>query len=549
MQAKTRFLPQPEWIVAVLVTAAAVALHFYYWLHIGGLWRDEVNQVSISTRHSFVEMAKDSFPVLTPLAVHAWVAAGPGASDLGLRAFGLLVGLGILAMLWISSWKIRRAPPLLALVLFGLNSSLIFFGDSIRAYGLGSLLAAALTASAFYFVQKPSIARAIWLGLSAMLSVQVLYNNAVLVAAVCFGAWAVCWRRNDKRAAVQILLVAVVSAASLIPYWGNLVANVGTSVILRSGVELLRFFNSYKDTLGYPLSGYIYVWILLYVVVVSLAIAGFRQTSNVPEKTDSPFSYGDLNLFAAVTITLAAVGFPVFFWRAQLPMQSWYILSFMALVAMCFDATLTAFRGWLRAAFLVLVAATACVSAHKTSKLLAGAHFTDVDIYARALQANASPKDYIIVEPWHWGITFNYYFKGETPWDTLPPLEDHSTHRFDLVQQQLRDTNAMAPVFQQMTRALQSGHRVWILVDSHLGMSVPPPGSHPPASLPAAPLPNTGWADWPYTRVWASQVACFLSDHSDFAQLQSARMTSGRFITEDMQLFVASGWKTNSPAP
>jgi hypothetical protein len=157
--------------------------------------------------------------------------------------------------------------------------------------------------------------------------------------------------------------------------------------------------------------------------------------------------------------------------------------------------------------------------------------------------ANATPRDYIIVVPWHWGITFNYYFKGATPCDTLPPITDHSAHRFDLVQKQLKNTNAIAPIFRQITQTLQSGHRVWILANTGW-MGVPGPGRHPPASLSAAPLPDTGWADWPYTRVWTSQIACFLSDHSDFAQMQV--VSAGRYITEDMQLFGATGWTTNS---
>ncbi|HTR42057.1 MAG TPA: hypothetical protein VMH87_10625 [Pseudomonadales bacterium] len=544
MQAKKTFLPQPEWIIAILITTAAVLLHLHFWLHIGGLWRDEVNQVSISGRHSFAEMAKDSFPILMPLTVHTWAAAGLARTDLGLRTLGLLVGLGILAALWISNWKIRRAPPLLGLALFGLNSSLIFFGDSIRAYGLGSLFAAALTATAFYFVQKPSTARAVCLGLLAILSVQVLYNNVVLVAAVCFGAWVVCWRHQDKRAALQILLVATVSAASLLPYTQSLIASAGFSDILRSGVKLPRFFASYTDTLGYPLSGYIWIWILLYAAIVFLAVAGSPRTQDL-QKNENVISNDDLNLFAAVAIIIAAVGFPVFFWRAQLPMQSWYVLSFMALVAVCFDATLAAFRGLIRVVFLAFVAVTACISIPTTAKLLNAAHFSSVDIYAQALMANAAPKDYIIVEPWLFGITFNYYFKGTTPWDTLPPIADHSTHRFDLVQQQLKNTNAMAPVFQQITQTLQSGHRVWILADAGW-MGVPNPGSHPPASLPPAPLPDTGWSDRPYTLVWASQTACFLSDHSDFVQVKS--LSADRFITENVQLFTASGWKTNALA-
>lgn len=32
-----------EWVAAIVITAAAVALNFYYWHHMGGLWRDEVN--------------------------------------------------------------------------------------------------------------------------------------------------------------------------------------------------------------------------------------------------------------------------------------------------------------------------------------------------------------------------------------------------------------------------------------------------------------------------------------------------------------------------
>jgi hypothetical protein len=540
----------PEWIAAALITIAAIALHLHFWLHIGGLWRDEVNLVSISGRHSFGEMAKDSFPLAMPLIVHAWIAAGPGGTDMGLRFLGLLTGLGILATLWIANWKIRRAPPLLGLALFALNSSLIFWGDSLRAYGMGSLFAAALAASAFVYLKQPSVRRAVWLGFFAVLSVQFLYNNAVLVAAICFGGWVVCWRRKDKRAALQILIVAVVSAASLLPYLHTLIVNTTTSVILRSGVDLTRFFASYTDTLGYPFTGYTYIWILLYGTVVVLACAGFRRKTETSDTADDQAPMDtiysrDLNLFAAVTLTLATIGFPIFFWRAQLPMQSWYVLPFMAMVAVCFDAVLV-FRRWIsRAALLLFVAFTACCSVRDTNQLLAG-HFSSVNLYARLLNTAATPKDYIIVQPWLYGITFDHYYNGAAPWDTLPPLTDHSLHRFDLVQLQLQNTNAMEPVFQKMTQTLQSGHRVWILAARNW-MGVPGPGQHPPASLPAAPLPNTGYADWPYTQVWGAQVACFLADHgSEFGQLKS--LSDERFITEDMVLFAAGGWKTNTLA-
>lgn len=514
-------------------------------MHVGGLWRDEVNLITISGRHTFGEMAKDSFPVVMPLAVHTWMVIGLGSSNLSLRILGLLVGLSILTVLWVASWKIRRAPPLLGLALFALNSSLVFFGDSLRAYGLGSLLAAAFMASAFIFLQQPSPRRAIWVTLFAILSVQVLYTNAVLVAAVCFGAWAVCWRRKDARAALQILFGAVISALSLLPYTHNLIANTTTSVILRSGVELPRFFASYRDTLGYPFSGYLYVWIVLYAAIVFYACLGFRA-KEAPTEPAVGIPPHDFNLFAAVALTIAGVGFPVFFRVAQLPMQSWYILPFMAGAAVCFDAVLPVFRGLKRAIAFGFIAATALAAALTTDGIVKQ-HFSDVDLYAQRLTAAAEPNDYIIVDPWLFGITFNYYYKGTTPWDTLPPLTDHSLHRFDLVQLQLQNTNAIAPVLQHIAQTLQSGHHVWILAAKGW-MGIPNPGQGPPPTLPPAPLKDTGWADWPYTQVWAAQVACFTADHStQFSQLKG--LSNERFITEDMVAFVADGWKTNSIVP
>jgi hypothetical protein len=543
MQAKKSFLSQSEWIVAILITAIAVAMHFYYWNHIGGLWRDEVNLLNVSASHSLGDMTKDSFPLLMPLTIRAWLVAGLGNSDSGLRLLGLLVGLGILAALWISSWKIRRSPPLFSLVLFALNGWLIFFGDSLRGYGLGSLLALALTASALLFLQRPSTGRFIWLGLFSILSVQALYHNAVLVAAVCFGAWAVCWRRKDRRAAVQILLVAVVAAASLLPYAHTLFGIAGHSDVLRSGVKLPRFFVSYTDTLGYPLAGFIYVWVLLYAILVFFTLTSLQHKVQVSEKTHSPCSTDDLNLFAVVTLTLAAVGFPIFFWRAQLPMQSWYVLPFMASAVVCFDAGLLVCRGIVRAAFLAFFIVTASFSVSSTSRIL-NQHFSNVGTYARALTTSAAPNDYIIVEPWFYGITFNHYFKGTTPWNTLPPLTRHDTHHFDDVQLQLQNTNAIAPVLEQIAATLQSGHRVWILA-ANGWMGIRPRGTPAPPSLPPAPLKDSGWSDFPYARNWASQVADFLSNHSrKFVQFENP--SAERYVTEDMALFAADGWNTNS---
>jgi hypothetical protein len=551
---------KPEWIVAVLITLAVCALHFYYWLNIGGLWRDEVNLIVLSHRHSFADMAKDSFPVLMPLIVRFWFAVGLGGSDLHLRLIGLMVGLGTVAALWVGSWRIRREPPLIGLVLLGLNSTMIFFGDSLRAYGLGSVVALMLTASAFVFLQRPSTLRALWLALFAILSVQVLYHNAVLVAAVCFGAWAVCWRRGDSRAAIQVLIVAIVSAVSLLPYvhtLGILTSGEPTTLVFRRGATLFRFILSCKDILGYPLSGFIYVWPALALMIVVCACIGLWRAASAARqhrptgRADLPVSqdvrsvtvpHADFSLFASVTVILAAVGFPIFFWRAQMPMQSWYLLPFVASAVVCFDGARPDFSGVLRAVFLALVAGTAILSGLTTANLL-NRHFSNVNIFAKELAEDAAPNDYVLVYPWNWAITFNYYYDGATSWNTVPPLSDHSIHRVDLMVAQMENTNALAPVFEKISQTLKAGHRIWYLGPANT--RIPAPGTPPLASLPLPPLKYSGWSESPYSFVWGSQTLQFISDHSlKFQQFKFSSLDG--YITENMDIFVADGWRTNS---
>jgi len=558
MDLKKKLWLQPEWIAAILITFAVCALHFYYWLHIGGLWRDEVNLIVLSHRHSFADMARDSFPVLMPLIVRVWFAIGLGGTDLHLRLIGLMVGLGTVAALWVGVWKIRREPPLIGLVLLGLNSTMIFIGDSLRAYGLGTVVAVLLTASAFVYLRKPSTKRAAWLALFAVLSVQVLYHNVVLVAAVCCGAWAVCWRRADKRAAVQVLIVAIVSAASLMPYVGilhGLTSGDPASQVFRTGATMRRFIWSCEDTLGFPRWGYVYAWAGLALILIVCACmgvwrgcravptafeAGGEEAASTGRRDGCPAA--DLSLFASVTLILAAIGFPVFFWRAQMPMQSWYLLPFLGLAVVCFDGGRPVFPGLLRSVFIALVAGSAVLSGLATASLLAR-HFSNVEIFAKELAADAGPDDYILVHPWNWAITFNYYYKGITPWNTVPPLSDHSIHRVDLVLAQMENSNALAPVMAKISQTLKSGHRVWFLGVAN--MQFPKPGTPPLKSLPSPPLKYSGWSESPYSSVWCSQTIQFLVDHS--VKFRQFKYSSLDGLTENMELYVADGWTNAVP--
>jgi len=88
-----------------LISLAGAGIHLAFLTHAGGLWRDEVNTINLAGRHSLGEIANDSFPVLMPLTVRAWLALGLGQSDTVLRLLGVMVGLGILAALWVAALR------------------------------------------------------------------------------------------------------------------------------------------------------------------------------------------------------------------------------------------------------------------------------------------------------------------------------------------------------------------------------------------------------------------------------------------------------------
>jgi hypothetical protein len=88
-----------EWVIGVLVTTAAVYLHWVNFRSAGALWRDEAGLVRIATlptaREMWSNVGHESCPILFPALIRAW-SFKVGGSDAALRLFGIIVGLLIL---------------------------------------------------------------------------------------------------------------------------------------------------------------------------------------------------------------------------------------------------------------------------------------------------------------------------------------------------------------------------------------------------------------------------------------------------------------------
>jgi hypothetical protein len=523
--------PKLEWFAATGVTLAIVWLHFHFWQNAGGLWRDEVNLVNLAGAPSFAGMNRDSFPILMPLLVKIWLKMR--TTDLWLRLLGMIFGLAIPTAFWVVALVTRR-PPLFSLVLFGLNSLLICYGDSLRAYGLGTALIVLALAGVWWFLQNPTWLRAAVFALVATLSVQTLYQNAILFFAVCLGGFAVCARQKNFPAALKIFCAGGVAAISLLPYYENFIGLPQSAIELRRGFSPFIANLNFEIATGFPFESFAVVWKTLAVVAIGCTVFSlFRK--NAAEKNEET----NLSLFASVTLVTVVILFIGFLWFAAAGARPWYFIPPLALAAACFDfgISLSCLPRLVRAAVFGFLIGTALIALPSANSDLRG-HFTNVDRLAARVAASSSTQDFIVVTPWFCGISFDRYFSGRTNWNTLPPLTDHSIHRYDLVLDAMKDTNSLALMLEKISATLRSGHRVWVVGL----MNMPPAGAMEPPLLPPPPLKDYGWSDTPYTGSWAARTGFFLSRHSGhFEELQVDNADAN--FQENLHLFMAQGWR------
>ena len=531
--------------MALVFTLVTAGFNFDFLIHAGGFWRDEVNLLNTANQNSLAALAHDSFPVLMPLLVKSWCAVGLGGTDLNLRLLGLFISLGGLAALWLAAWRARRTPPLISLVLFALNSTVITYGGELRPYGLGSLMIVLLFTAAIYFLQRPDWRRAGIFSLLAVLSVQSLFHNAVLVGAICLGAIVVGGYNKNLSAAVKVFAGGLLAAVSLLPYAPQFLVGRETDAVLRTGFSWSRFLGELETAVGFPWAQCAWLWALLTLVAVVLAVRAFFKKSP-PTNSAVDLADVDVRVFAGATSLFALGGFLGFLQLTALPGQPWYFMPLMVLLAVVFDTTLAPVPAKAKILIPLLALATFLVSLPVTKRDL-NYRFTNLDHWAAVLTEEVKPGDYTIISPWFTGITFAHYFRGTTAWNTLPPLADHTAHRYDLMQAQMKTTNAIAPVLEKISTVLRAGGRVWLLcpadfVKSSLSASAPPP------DLPAPPLPQTGWLDEPYSVTWTTQTVYFLAQHGQsFRQINPS--ANSQRIGENSGLFVIAGWRDTITPP
>jgi hypothetical protein len=524
---------------ALGLTVVIVGLHVYRALHAGPLWRDEVSALHAATRPSLSDvwssLVYESFPLLTYVLIRLWAAwVWLGGSDTGLRVLGALIGLAALAALWASTRLLGRTAPVLALALFALNPYVVRWGDSLRGYGLGALLIVLAYGLVWRVVESPTPGRAAAAVLVAVLSVQTLYQNIFLLFAVCAGGALVCLRRRGWTSLAVVVGLGATAVVSLAPY----------APVIRAGREIFvtaqasfRFADVLELVALSLSSGDAVLFAAWALGGVAAVVAGASVLARARPAHDG--ARLDRVVFDTAVLVVGAVAFVVFLKATNLPTRPWYCIGLVGVLALAIDGLSEAVATTSTRRLVRLVAALAIVlaAAPNTWREIQPRQ-TNVDVIASALQQSASPDDLIVVNPWYCGITFGHYYRGHTPWMSMPPFGQLDLHRYDLLKALMASERPLQPVLEAMTRTLGAGHRVWLVGD----LVVPPPGQAPPALRPAPHGPG-GWNSGDYLIGWTLQLGHFVRSHVAHGRQVSLPIDQPVSVSENPTLMVFEGWR------
>lgn len=505
-----------EWAAALLITLFAVGLHGLRLVHAGPLWRDEASAFHVATAPTLGEVVAthESFPPPFFFLVRGWVAV-LGGSDQSLRIFGLLVGLGLLAVLW---WTVRRTGgtvPLVALSLVAVNPSFVLYGDSLRGYGLGTLAIVAAFGAFARLAARPDRRAVAAAAATSLLSVQLLLFNAPLLLVLGLAAIGVGIIRRRPRVVWVVVAVGAATALSLLPWIEPMLATRAWSEMVKVSVGPRDILGEMARTASAPVGELRWVWVLLGALALIPSRAG--ETERIePEREDA-------RLFALLTLPGLVLAQWAFLQVLEYWPQPWYFLAMVAVAAAALDVRLAASPAWRAVRLAVAVLAVFALALPALS--LARVRMTNVDLVAARIAAEAMPEDLVVVAPWYMGVSYMRYARGATPWMTLPDLWDHRRHRFDLLKARMAEPEPIADVLGEVEQALRLGNRVWVA--GHV--EVPPPGAPPPGHI---------------LQAWSQQLGAFLRDHTLQGERVPVPWDGPVNGYERLDLFVLSGWRT-----
>lgn len=436
----------------------------------GAFWRDEVNTLVIANSpwKETLEIYKyDTMPLGSILLYKAWLVFTPFLSTYAsLRCLGFLVSLGVIFSIWWTSRELGQKTPCIAYGLLILSPLILRHEQSLRPYGPGTIFAVLALGASWRVLERKRTSDLLLLGLLSVLNMQFLFMNTILVSGATFAAATAALIHKDGRLSLKLILAGGLPLLSLAVYRPIFSEMVKFSPITRlESVQLSSLLGALQQlTEGvWPRAKYIWAVIIL-VGAIAMLVNLLRRKSHGPEVFLLPY------LFAGPGCTA------VFFILTKTPLSPWYLIPPLVVTGVTTGAYLESqvSRSPKMAPAKGLAICVASLLILRPSINAVDFRQTNMDLVASYLQQHASPNDFILIVPWFLGVSFNYYYSGQTPRDTVPPLGNPRIHRYDLLKAKLSMRDPMNDLTRKLSATLRSGNRVWIV-----GELPPPPPATP----------------------------------------------------------------------
>jgi hypothetical protein len=525
---------------ALLLTLLIVLLHVYRATRAGGLWRDEVGTVTTATMPSipalWESLTHSTPPALPYLVVRLWsMGLGLGTGDASLRVLGALQGIGLLLALWVSRSLFGSWVPWLSIALLLLNPTVIQWGDSPRGYGLGAIGILLAYATLWRALNAPTPRRvALAIGM-AILSVHTLFENAPLVFAIgVAGAW-VCFERGQSRRAALSLGIGAVAALTLLPYVPIIDSYRTHDIVVPSSTDLPQMLSRVAAAFSAGEAWLTWGWL----AAGTIGIVGAIRTVATRRDESEGHERRDATRFHLRVVLLGTASYLLFLVVTRLPVHPWHCVPLIAVLALALDelyGTLPAIVPRV-AADAVVVAWIALIAIPIAWKHLQ-VRQTDVDIIASMLSERVARDDFVVVNPYYCGLTFQRYYRGAASWTTVPPIRELGVHRFDLLKQEMKSADPLRPVYAAIEKTLRSGNCVW-----WVGNFDAPRRGEPLARLEPASDRSAVGAMEKYQREWTLELGDYAMNHVTEASRVDLAIAQPLSPYEDAMLQRSKGWR------
>src|SRR5258708_242426 len=515
-----------ELLAGLCILGTIIFLHVTNLQYGGSLIRDETNSVKLATRPLAAaikdDLTYDSFPPFSIVVFHFWSFIT--ASDQGFRILGFLIGLATVAAFWFNSRWMGLGLPFLSWSIFEFNYTAVRYGDYVRAYSLGIFFIILSFSLIWKLTTTPKFNGKLFAlaCLLAVLSVQTMYQNAFLLLAICLAGIAVAFRHKEWQKIRLIMAVGLFAAVSLLPYVGFIKRANDWMTVSKSVNDPNTMWRVMAAALGVTSPILILIFVALFAAG-TLIFYFWRSRNEIPPNRRDLFDFSILALFIGSSIFL------VFLQKTKIPAQTYYFIPLLAVAAICIESIFIAVvsNPKLQRVLKVLMALCFLFLTIKINLEFLKTRTTNIDIIAERLPSLTEKNDLILLNPWLIGVSFDRYYKGQTPWLTLPPIDDLSIFRYVVLQKKIAEENPTAPALASVEKTLSSGGRFWLI--GLIGSST---REKPTVNYMA-----------PYMYYWSWQLQEFMDRHAEKRKLIDLNIEQEVNSYENFPLIVFQGWK------